>query len=140
MARKMGALLTLAATDPTADNHATRKIFVDTALALKADLVSPTFTGTPTLPSGTIATTQASGTNGTSLATTAFVQAATAAVISGLDWHEKVVVATAAALPACTYANGTAGVGATLTADGVGALTVDGVAMDTVGYRIVVKD
>jgi hypothetical protein len=40
-----------------------------------AALASPTFTGTPTLPTGTIAVTQAAGTNNTTVATTAFVQA-----------------------------------------------------------------
>ena len=45
------------------------------AVATKADLASPTFTGTPTLPSGTIATTQSSSDSSTKLATTAFVQA-----------------------------------------------------------------
>jgi hypothetical protein len=46
------------------------------AIATKADLASPTFTGTPTLPTGTIATTQSSGNSSTAIATTAFVQAA----------------------------------------------------------------
>ena len=48
------------------------------AVATKADLASPTFTGTPTLPTGTIATTQSFGNSTTALATTAFVQAAMA--------------------------------------------------------------
>ena len=48
------------------------------AVATKADLVSPTFTGTPTLPTGTIATTQSFGNSTTAVATTAFVQAAMA--------------------------------------------------------------
>jgi hypothetical protein len=51
---------------------------IATAVATKADLASPTFTGTPTLPTGTIATTQSSGNSSTALATTAFVQAAIA--------------------------------------------------------------
>ena len=51
---------------------------IATAIATKADLASPTFTGTPTLPTGTIATTQSSGNNTTAIATTAFVQAAIA--------------------------------------------------------------
>ncbi len=51
---------------------------IATAVATKADLASPTFTGTPTLPTGTIATTQSSGNNTTAIATTAFVQAAIA--------------------------------------------------------------
>ena len=48
------------------------------AVATKADLASPTFTGTPTLPTGTIATTQSFGNSTTAVATTAFVQAAMA--------------------------------------------------------------
>ena len=51
---------------------------IATAIATKADLASPTFTGTPTLPTGTIAVTQSSGSNTTTIATTAFVQAAIA--------------------------------------------------------------
>jgi len=42
----------------------------------RAALNSPTFTGTPTLPTGTIATTQSPGNNTTAVATTAFVTAA----------------------------------------------------------------
>lgn len=49
---------------------------IATAIATKADLASPTFTGTPSLPTGTTAVTQSSGTNSTTLATTAFVQTA----------------------------------------------------------------
>jgi hypothetical protein len=49
---------------------------IQTAVATKADLVSPTFTGTPTLPTGTIGVTQTFGNSSTLLATTAFVQAA----------------------------------------------------------------
>ena len=49
---------------------------IATAIATKADLASPTFTGTPTLPTGTIAVTQSNGSNTTTIATTAFVQAA----------------------------------------------------------------
>ena len=46
------------------------------AVATKADLASPTFTGTPALPTGTTAVTQSSSDNSTALATTAFVQTA----------------------------------------------------------------
>jgi len=49
---------------------------IATAVATKADLVSPTFTGTPALPTGTTAVTQSFGNSATLLATTAFVQAA----------------------------------------------------------------
>jgi len=53
---------------------------IATAVATKADLVSPTFTGTPTLPTGTIGVTQSAANNTTALATTAFVQAALSAL------------------------------------------------------------
>lgn len=46
------------------------------AVATKADLASPTFTGTPSLPTGTTGVTQSLGNSSTLLATTAFVQAA----------------------------------------------------------------
>jgi len=46
------------------------------AVATKADLASPAFTGTPSLPTGTTGVTQSFGTSSTLLATTAFVQAA----------------------------------------------------------------
>ena len=49
---------------------------IATAIATKADLASPTFTGTPTLPTGTIAVTQSFGNNSTAIATTSFVQLA----------------------------------------------------------------
>jgi hypothetical protein len=48
---------------------------IATAVATKADLSSPTFSGTPSLPTGTTATTQTSTDSSTKLATTAFVQA-----------------------------------------------------------------
>ncbi len=63
---------------PAAHAHVTSEITgLDTALAAKAPLVSPAFTGAPTAP------TAASGTSSTQLATTAFVAAAVAAVVNG---------------------------------------------------------
>jgi len=49
---------------------------LNTALGLKAPLASPTFTGTPSLPTGTTAVTQTAGNSTTALATTAFVTTA----------------------------------------------------------------
>ena len=51
---------------------------LDGNTALKAPLASPTFTGTPTLPTGTIGVTQSAGNNTTAVATTAFVTTAVA--------------------------------------------------------------
>lgn len=47
---------------------------IATAIATKADLASPTFTGTPSLPTGTTGVTQSTSDDSTKLATTAFVQ------------------------------------------------------------------
>lgn len=47
---------------------------IATAVATKADLSSPTFTGTPSLPTGTTGVTQSTSDDSTKLATTAFVQ------------------------------------------------------------------
>jgi len=48
---------------------------IQTAVATKADLAGPSFTGSPSLPTGTTAVTQSSSDSSTKLATTAFVQA-----------------------------------------------------------------
>lgn len=61
-------------------------------------------------------------------------------IINDRDWKDSVRAATTAALAAVTYANGTGGVGATLTADANGALAaIDGVTL-VVGEEILVKD
>jgi hypothetical protein len=63
---------------PAAHAHATSDITgLDAALADKAPLASPAFTGTPTAPTAT------AGANSTQIATTAFVAAAVAALIDG---------------------------------------------------------
>jgi len=61
------------------------------------------------------------------------------AIASGINFHQACRLATATALPANTYNNGTSGVGATLTANANAALSVDGVAV-AVGNRILVKN
>lgn len=74
------ALNTLTELAAAINNDASYATTLTTALALKAPLASPTFTGTPTLPTGTIATTQSPGNNTTAVATTAFVTAGIAAL------------------------------------------------------------
>jgi hypothetical protein len=54
----------------------TEFVNISVAIATKADLTSPTFTGSPVLPTGTTGVTQSTGNSSTALATTAFVQAA----------------------------------------------------------------
>lgn len=76
-----------------------------------------------TLGNGSTVVTQAPGDNSTKPASTAFVQGA---IIAQAPLPAS-KYATVAALPSSTYANGTAGVGATLTETANGALSVDGV-------------
>ena len=61
------------------------------------------------------------------------------AIASGIHFHEAVDLATTAALPANTYNNGSSGVGATLTANANGALSVDST-LTVAGNRILVKN
>ena len=67
--------------DNTADTAKPVSTAQQTALDLKANLASPTFTGTPTLPTGTIAVTQTAGNSSTAVATTAFVGTAVANIV-----------------------------------------------------------
>ena len=69
----------------------------------------------------------------------AATKAYTDAVASGLALKTAVNLTTAAALPTNIYDNGSSGVGATLTGVSFGALTVDGVAVQS-GWRIIVKN
>lgn len=97
------------------------------ALALKAPLASPTFTGTVTIPE--------TPSNNTDAASKGYVDG----VASGLSIKASCRLATAAALPTNIYANGASGVGATLTAVATGVLTVDGSTV-AINDRILVKN
>lgn len=106
------------------DITGTGKVVLDT---------SPTLT-TAVLGSST-ATTQSPNDNSTKLATTAYVDNA----ILGQRYKEAVKYATTAALATVVYANGSSGVGATLTAVGLGAISIDG-ATPSAGDRVLVKN
>lgn len=99
---------------------------IQTQLNAKAPTASPTFTGTVTVPTPT---------NDTDAATKAYVDA----TAQGLSIKDSCALATTAALPTNTYANGASGVGATLTAVATGTLTVDGTVV-ALNDRVLVKD
>jgi hypothetical protein len=61
-------------------------------------------------------------------------------VAQGLNAKASVLVATYAPLGSYTYTNGTAGVGAKITASANGALVIDGVTISTLGTRVLVKN
>jgi hypothetical protein len=91
---------------------------------------------TANITSGTITTPP---TNNTDIVNKEYADA----IASGIHFHEAVGYATTAALPAVTYSNGTGGVGATLTANANGALTVDGYTFTSPadnGTRILIKN
>ena len=61
------------------------------------------------------------------------------AISAGINFHESCRLATATSLPANTYNNGASGVGATLTGNANGALSVDGT-LTVAGNRILAKN
>lgn len=92
------------------------------AMGQKAPLNSPALTGTPTAP------TVIGADDSDKIATTGYVKDRTDEVVVAMasgtlvPAREEVVAAQTSALPAHTYANGTAGVGATITGNANGAL------------------
>jgi hypothetical protein len=87
---------------------------------------------TANITSGTVSTTP---TNNTDIVNKAYADA----IASGIHFHEAVALATTTTLPANTYNNGTSGVGATLTGNANGALSVDST-LTIVAERILVKN
>jgi hypothetical protein len=81
----------------------------------------------------------ATPTSNADAATKLYVDTAVQTAASGLDVKGSCVAATTANLVA-TYNNGTSGVGATLTNDGNGTLTIDGFGPATVGNRLLIKN
>ena len=62
----------------------TEFVNISVAIATKADLASPTFTGSPVLPTGTTGVTQSANNNSTALSTTAYTDAAITAAITAV--------------------------------------------------------
>jgi hypothetical protein len=112
-----------------------------------------TLTAATALPSGITATTQTASDNSTKVATTQYVDTAVATVASGVNAHDAVKYATTGALGTAgnlvagsvstTYANGSSGVGATLTIAVTGgvwtSITIDGQSL-TAGDRVLIKN
>ena len=114
-------------------SYAAANTYVNTQLALKANLTGATFSGNVSLTGATV-TTAPSGQY--DIVNKLYADA----IAAGINFHTAARVTTNTALAAATYNNGTAGVGATLTKSSAFAvLSIDGV---TVAYldRVLIKD
>ena len=85
-----------------------------------------------TLTTGSIST---APTNGTDIVNKNYADS----IATGINFHQSCRLATAAALPSCTYNNGVSGVGATLTATINAALSIDGTLV-AANNRVLVKN
>jgi hypothetical protein len=123
----------LALVSPTLTSNTTTLTL--TAAAGNNDVILvPTGTGAVSISSKKIIN-LATPTLDNDAATKAYVDS----VAQGLDPKASVVYATAAGLPAYTYNNGASGVGATITGNAVGALSIDGSAV-SINERVLIKN
>ena len=131
----------------TAGTGAAEEISVSGELTLSAGALSTssnvvTLTGTQTLTNKTLTSPVITGGTTVTVPSGAYDLVNKTYVDStaqGLNFHQSCKYATTTALPAYTYNNGSGGVGATLTANAVGALSIDG-STPSVNDRILVKN
>ena len=109
-----------------------KSVYEDASNVVNATLFGAITATSAALTTGTITT---APTSNTDIVNKEYADA----IASGIHFHEAVNLATTAALPANTYNNGTSGVGATLTANANGALSVDST-LTIVSERILVKN
>jgi hypothetical protein len=146
--------LTASATIPNTDitGLGTMSTQSSSFVAISGGAINGTTIGAITPAAGTFTTVNAtSGTLGSVALTTGTITTAPSggndivnktyadALAGGLNFHQACRLATTAALPANTYNNGAFGVGATLTANANGALSVDST-LTVAGDRILVKN
>ena len=118
----------------TAATYGTQAVVPVIAVNAKGQITSATNTtiNAVTLTTGTIST---APTNGTDIVNKNYADS----IATGINFHQACRLATTTALSAYTYNNGASGVGATITANANGALTVDSVAAVATN-RILVKN
>jgi hypothetical protein len=98
-----------------------------------AYIASPAFTGTPTAP------TPAQNDNSTKLSTTAYTDLAVANAVAGVNPAVAVLAASTANLTG-TYVQVGGGIGDTFTITATGTFSLDGVALNTIGQRVLFKN
>ena len=129
-----GALVSFAANpkDVFVTYPSEKSVYEDASNVVNATLFGAITATSAALTTGTITTAPV---NNTDIVNKEYADA----IASGIHFHEAVNLATTAALPANTYNNGASGVGATLTANANGALSVDST-LTVVSERILVKN
>lgn len=100
-----------------------------------------TVTSTTNVPNlnASLAVTQSQLDNSTKIATTAYADLAVSNAVGGVNPAVAVLAASTASITG-TYSNGVAGIGATFTVTATGSFTLDGVAIGTIGQRVLLKD
>ena len=91
------------------------------------------------LPNGTTATTQTALDNSTKVATTAYTDSAVSTAIAGVNPAVAVLAASTANVTG-TYVQVGGGIGDTFTVTATGTFTLDGIAISTIGQRILLKN
>ena len=104
-----------------------------------AQVASGTWSVSTALASGTTATTQSQNNNSTKLATTAYTDLAVSNAVAGINPAVAVLAASTANLTG-TYVQVGGGVGDTFTITATGAFTLDGIAINTIGQRVLFKN
>ena len=125
--------LTLAGTDSTTIT------FPSTSATMARTDTGQTFTGTQIFSSSPTIPTPSQNDNSTKGASTAYVDLAVANALAGTNPAVAVLAASTASLTG-TYANGASGIGATFTVTATGTFTLDGIAINTIGQRVLLKD
>ena len=95
--------------------------------------------GTPTLPNGTAAATQTAGDSSADIATDSFVTTAVANAVAGVNPAVAVLAASTGPLTG-TYTQVGGGIGDTFTVTATGAFTLDGISINTIGQRVLLKN
>lgn len=105
---------------------------------------SPTFSAVTISSGGNLSVSDGGTVTGLPLAPAGLSDAASKAyvdaTVSGLSWKQTADYATAGPLPSAVYVNGADGVGATLTADAPGVLSIDGADQTVAGIRLLIKN
>ena len=125
---------------------ATNMTLVTPALGTPASGVLTNATGLPAtsvvagaLANGMIATTQGQLDGSTKLATDAYVDLAVSNAVAGVNPAVAVLAASTATLTG-TYVQVGGGIGDTFTVTATGAFTLDGIAINTIGQRVLLKN